>query len=151
MLKNATADFPEPFVENLNCIIKTLKPKRRVHNQNAMDDKTQNFPGLAVQDDPAWQKKRQEDMEVADDMMAELEGLKSTTVPRNSSNQKRRMESPSPERRHHRRHQSRSRSNHHPVEEDVLLHVVAEMKHPSFTKFITVPFAILKTLAPLFD
>lgn len=110
MLKDATADFPEPFVENLDRIIKTLKPKRRVHNQDAVDDKTQNFPGLAVQDDPEWQKKRQEDMEVADDMMAELEGLKSTTVPRNSSNQKRRMESPSPERRHHRRHRSRSRS-----------------------------------------
>ena len=110
MLKDATADFPEAFVENLDRIIKTLKPKRKVHNKTNLNEKTENFPGLAVEDDPDWQKKRQEDMDVADDMLAQLEGIKSEVTPRNSSNHKRRMESPSPERRHHRRHRSRSRS-----------------------------------------
>lgn len=110
MLKDADADFPEAFIENLDRIIKTLKPKRKVHQGDNVADKTTNFPGLAVQDDPDWQAKRKEDMVVADDMLAELEGIKSTAVPRNTSNHKRRNESPSPERRHHRRHRSRSRS-----------------------------------------
>jgi ATP-dependent RNA helicase DHX8/PRP22 len=110
MLKDADADFPEAFIENLDRIIKTLKPKRRVHQGDNVNDKTSNFPGLAVQDDPDWQSKRKEDMVVADDMLAELEGIKSTGIPRNISNHKRRNESPSPERRHHRRHRSRSRS-----------------------------------------
>ncbi|OAD02309.1 hypothetical protein MUCCIDRAFT_164241 [Mucor lusitanicus CBS 277.49] len=110
MLKDADADFPEAFVENLDRIIKTLKPKRKVHREEGVDEKAQTFPGLAVQDDPDWQKKREEDMAVADDMLAELEGFKSTTAPASSSTgSKRRHESPSPERRH-RRHRSRSRS-----------------------------------------
>lgn len=113
MLKDADADFPEAFIENLDRIIKTLKPKRKVHQGDNVTDKTSNFPGLAVQDDPDWQSKRKEDMVVADDMLAELEGMKSSTsaVPRNTSNIKRRNESPSPERRHHRRHRSRSPIN----------------------------------------
>lgn len=113
MLKDADADFPAPFVENLDRIIKTLKPKRKVHREENVNDKTETFPGLAVQDDPDWQKKREEDMAVADDMLAELEGFKSTTAPTagaSSSGNKRRHESPSPERRH-RRHRSRSRSS----------------------------------------
>lgn len=114
MLQEATADFPEAFIENLDRIIKTLKPKKKIHISDNADAKAQKLPGLAVQDDPDWQKKRQEDMEVADDMLAELEGFKSTTAPastmKNTSNYKRRQESPSPERRHHRRHRSRSRS-----------------------------------------
>jgi ATP-dependent RNA helicase DHX8/PRP22 len=117
MLKEATADFPDAFIENLDRIIKTLKPKKKVHHGDNVDDKTQKLPGLAVQDDPEWQKKRQEDMVVADDMLTELEGYKSTTATapasstmKNTSNHKRRQESPSPERRHHRRHRSRSRS-----------------------------------------
>ncbi|KAL7312557.1 DEAH-box ATP-dependent RNA helicase prp22 [Mucor circinelloides] len=110
MLKDADADFPEAFVENLDRIIKTLKPKRKVHREEGVNEKAQTFPGLAVQDDPDWQKKREEDMAVADDMLAELEGFKSTTAPASSSSgSKRRHESPSPERRH-RRHRSRSRS-----------------------------------------
>jgi ATP-dependent RNA helicase DHX8/PRP22 len=108
MLKDATADFPDAFVENLDRIIKTLKPKRKVHREENVEEKTHTFPGLAVQDDPDWQRKREEDMAVADDMLAELEGFKSTTAPAPASS-KRRHESPSPERRH-RRHRSRSRS-----------------------------------------
>ncbi|CEP19049.1 hypothetical protein [Parasitella parasitica] len=113
MLKDSDADFPEAFVENLDRIIKTLKPKRKVHREENVDKKTQTFPGLAVQDDPDWQKKRQEDMAVADDMLAELEGFKSTSAPATDRSQssatKRRRQSPSPERRHH-RHRSRSNS-----------------------------------------
>lgn len=106
MLKEATADFPDAFVENLDRIIKTLKPKRKVHRVEDVEEKTQTFPGLAVQDDHDWQRKREQDMAIADDMLAELEGFKSTTAPVST---KRRHESPSPERRHQ-RHRSRSPS-----------------------------------------
>lgn len=99
-LKDAAADFPESFVENLDRIIKTLKPKKKVHREENVEEKTKSFPGLAVADDPDWHKKRQEDMAVADDMMAKLEGLQEHST-------KRRRESPSPERKH-RRHRSRS-------------------------------------------
>ncbi|OBZ86277.1 Pre-mRNA-splicing factor ATP-dependent RNA helicase prp22, partial [Choanephora cucurbitarum] len=102
-LKEAAADFPDSFVENLDRLIKTLKPKKQtVHRQEDVDEKTSIFPGLAVKDDPNWQKKREEDMEVADDMLAELEGLKTKRKP---------SRSPSPPPRRHRR--SRSPSPRH--------------------------------------
>lgn len=99
-LKDASADFPDTFVENLDRLIKTLKPKKKVHRDGNTEEKAKSFPGLAVADDPDWHQKRQQDTAVADDMMAELE-LAST--------QNKRRKSPSPDRRSRRR-RSRSRS-----------------------------------------
>lgn len=106
MLKDADADFPESFIENLDRIIKTMKPKNRKFNsaETSIDEKTQAFPGLAVQDDPEWQKKREEDIEVADDMLAQLQGI--------SNNSRHRHErSSSPDNRRHNRRRSPRRSS----------------------------------------
>lgn len=103
-LKDADADFPESFIENLDRIIKTMKPKNKRVNMTeaSADEKAKTFPGLAVQDDPEWQKKRKEDIEVADDMMAQLEGI-------NSTSKRRHERSPSPNDRYQRKHHRSSR------------------------------------------
>ncbi|CEG81146.1 Putative ATP dependent helicase [Rhizopus microsporus] len=103
-LKDADADFPESFIENLDRIIKTMKPKNKRVNtiEASADEKAKTFPGLAVQDDPEWQKKREEDMEVADDMMAQLQGI-------NSTSKRRHERSPSPNDRYQRKHHRSSR------------------------------------------
>ncbi|RCH99567.1 DEAH-box ATP-dependent RNA helicase prp22 [Rhizopus azygosporus] len=103
-LKDADADFPESFIENLDRIIKTMKPKNKRVNMTeaSADEKAKTFPGLAVQDDPEWQKKRKEDIEVADDMMAQLQGI-------NSTSKRRHERSPSPNDRYQRKHHRSSR------------------------------------------
>ncbi|CAO3590225.1 unnamed protein product [Absidia cylindrospora] len=103
-----------------------MKPGPKVSTLGA-DDKASHLPGLAMADDPDWHSKRQEDMAVADDMMAELEGLagpgsNTTDRQRNTNSSQRRPRSPSPnphDRSRRRRHQrSRSRSKSPPARRD---------------------------------
>lgn len=117
LLKEADADFPDAFLDNLDRIIKTMKPAPKVSTFTA-DDKASHLPGLALADDPNWRKKREQDMAVADDMMAELEGLAGSAPPptqqehndsRHSSSRSRHRSPPTD--RHRRRHRSRSPSS----------------------------------------
>ncbi|KAI7876376.1 hypothetical protein K492DRAFT_231980 [Lichtheimia hyalospora FSU 10163] len=91
------ADFSESFIENLDRIINTMKPKPGLSQQPA-EVKAETLPGLAMADDPNWYQKRQEDLNVADDMMAELERGEQ----RRKSPSPTRRRSRSPRRRHHR-------------------------------------------------
>ncbi|CAO3629658.1 unnamed protein product [Cunninghamella blakesleeana] len=87
-----------------------MKPGAKLNNI-PIEEKTAQFPGLALADDLDWQSKREEDMEVADDMMAELEGL--AAGEKSSTTRNKQQHSPSPQRYHKhssRRHRSRSRS-----------------------------------------
>lgn len=110
----SAADFSDTFIENLDRIIKTMKPNK------TKEEKVSLLPGLALQDDPNWQKKREEDMEVADDMMAQLEGLSSTRKRKNKSPspERRRRRSPSPRRR--RRDSPPPRKRNEPDERPVI-------------------------------
>ncbi|KAI9015874.1 hypothetical protein CLU79DRAFT_336319 [Phycomyces nitens] len=105
------ADFSDSFIENLDRVIKTMKPKGS-RMEESLEVKTENFPGLALPDDPDWKKKREEDQEIAVDMLSELEGLQGTRSrePRaETSRQRHRSRSRSRDRSYQRR-RSRSRS-----------------------------------------
>ncbi|KAI9499324.1 hypothetical protein BDB00DRAFT_229161 [Zychaea mexicana] len=102
------ADFSESFIENLDRIINTMKPKKKLAEQSA-EEKAEKLPGLALADDPKWLKKRQEDLDVAEDMMAELEQGAVEQRSRNTRDDRNRSRSPSPASRR-RRDRSRSRS-----------------------------------------
>lgn len=116
-LDDAGADFPTSLIESLNRVINTMKPKRGTTDSNeeshlTADEKSQRFPGLAMADDPDWEKKREEDVAVADDLMSQLEGLNRKTAESNGADRTRRR-SPSQTDRHsydRRRGRSRSRS-----------------------------------------
>ncbi|KAG0165145.1 DEAH-box ATP-dependent RNA helicase prp22 [Apophysomyces sp. BC1034] len=101
-------DLSDSFIENLDRIIKTMKPKKSFKHDESIEEKTDHFPGLALQDDPNWQEKRKEDINVADDMLAELEGLQDTRPKDEPRGHSRRDRSPSPEDRFQRRRRSRS-------------------------------------------
>ncbi|ORX59963.1 P-loop containing nucleoside triphosphate hydrolase protein [Piromyces finnis] len=88
-------EFPDYFIETLDRLIRTLKPKARSKKQksewdedDAEDDKTKLFPGLAIKNDPSWREKREEEMkkeekgktqstddEIANDTLKELESF----------------------------------------------------------------------------
>ncbi|KAI7862804.1 hypothetical protein BDF14DRAFT_1469069 [Spinellus fusiger] len=108
------ADFSDSFIENLNRVIKTMRPKGS-RGEESVEVKTEIFPGLALADDPDWRKKREEDQEIAVDMLAELEDLHSTqTSQRNvqQSTSRDRSLSRSHEQSHERSHErSRDRSS----------------------------------------
>ncbi|KAI7859432.1 hypothetical protein BDC45DRAFT_215442 [Circinella umbellata] len=113
------ADFSGSFIENLDRIINTMKPKKKL-GQQSTEEKAEKLPGLALADDPEWHKKRQEDLNVADDMMAQLErgAFEQRSRPAeeslNNNNKRQNRErslSPSPPpRQRRRRDRSRSRS-----------------------------------------
>jgi ATP-dependent RNA helicase DHX8/PRP22 len=113
-LDEVGADFPASLIESLNRVINTMKPKKgQNHSEDnaplSADEKVRRFPGLAMADDPEWEKKRQEDAAVAEDLMSQLEDLN-----RNGSERKRsRSRSPNRSERSgydKKRHRSRSRS-----------------------------------------
>ncbi|RCH87471.1 DEAH-box ATP-dependent RNA helicase prp22, partial [Rhizopus stolonifer] len=110
-LKEADADFPEAFVENLDRIIKTMKPRNRKFNtvDASVDQKAGAFPGLAVKDDDDWEAKRNKDFEVAEDMFAQLQGVSNKHKSRRSPSPSRRRRSPSPDRGRKRRQRSPGR------------------------------------------
>jgi ATP-dependent RNA helicase DHX8/PRP22 len=100
-LKEAGADFPESFVENIDRLVLTLHPKHKKkrsieangkHNSSSDDapdekDKQKRlFPGLALADQE-WQPTVAKDvlMKEVDDMMAQFES--SAKRPRSSSRQ----------------------------------------------------------------
>ncbi|KAF7721085.1 DEAH-box ATP-dependent RNA helicase prp22 [Apophysomyces ossiformis] len=103
-------DLSDSFVENLDRIIKTMKPKKGPKHEETIEEKEEHFPGLALQDDPDWQEKRKADMVVADDMLAELEGLEGSRSKEEHREPPRRdrERSRSPDDRYHRRRRSRS-------------------------------------------
>ncbi|KAJ2964756.1 hypothetical protein NQZ79_g275 [Umbelopsis isabellina] len=79
-LDEVGADFPASLIESLNRVINTMKPKKgQNHSEESApmsaDEKVARFPGLAMADDPEWEKKRLEDAAVAEDLMSQLEGL----------------------------------------------------------------------------
>ncbi|KAI9315927.1 P-loop containing nucleoside triphosphate hydrolase protein [Dichotomocladium elegans] len=103
------SDFSDSFVENLNRIINTMKPKKHMSEQS-VEEKAGKLPGLALADDPEWHKKREEELGVAD-MMAELERSadsrkrrdnNSRSPPPSSRDRRRSSRSPSRRRRSHR-------------------------------------------------
>lgn len=78
-----------------------MKPKPGLSQQPA-EVKAETLPGLAMADDPNWYQKRQEDLNVADDMMAELERGEQQRQRSPSPPARSRRRSRSPRRRHHR-------------------------------------------------
>ena len=97
-LKEAGADFPESFVENIDSLVLTLHPKHKKKNStktngkakangnDALDEKEKQkrmFPGLALTDQE-WQPTVSKDMlmKEVDDMMAQFES--SSKRPRSS-------------------------------------------------------------------
>jgi ATP-dependent RNA helicase DHX8/PRP22 len=113
-LDESGADFPASLVESLNRVINTMKPKNGSNESQAAptmtaDEKALRFPGLAMADDPEWEKKRKEDVAVADDLMSQLEGLNQKSNAMNGSERKR-AHSPSPDRRSYDRRRERSKS-----------------------------------------
>jgi len=59
-------EFPDYFIETLDRLIRTLKPKARSKKQksewdeddNIADEKAKMFPGLALKNDPSWREKK---------------------------------------------------------------------------------------------
>ncbi|CAO3703629.1 unnamed protein product [Rhizopus stolonifer] len=88
-----------------------MKPRNRKFNtvDASVDQKAGAFPGLAVKDDDEWEAKRNKDIEVAEDMFAQLQGVSNKHKSRRSPSPSRRRRSPSPDRGRKRRQRSPGR------------------------------------------
>ncbi|KAK9768112.1 DEAH-box ATP-dependent RNA helicase prp22 [Basidiobolus ranarum] len=100
-LHSMGAEFPDSFIENLDRLINKMKPKKDnegedeskfIRDEEEIQKRAVEFPGLSLPDNPDWVKQREEDEKTAKKTLDQLEDLENLVKVKKEDSQRRALE-----------------------------------------------------------